>query len=121
MLNRLLGSVLSVMVTVAACGPPFGSVDCTTEALPGIAITIRHGATGDSIGRALVIAEDGAFVDSTRSDGSGTAALAFERPGTYAVTVTKKGFSSWSRSPVRVSEGECHVELVHLTAVLDSV
>lgn len=120
MLNRRFGWSLLLVAALAACDSPSGPV-CTLEARAGIAVTVRNAASGDSIQGALAIAQDGAFVDSARSSVAGLAALAWERPGAYDVSVTKEGFSSWSRSSVRVTRGECHVNTVRLTAQLDSI
>jgi hypothetical protein len=43
---------------------------------------------------------------------------AWESPGTYRVTVEKRGFEPWVREDVRVEPGECHVTPVRLEAVL---
>lgn len=113
-----LGTAFLLSAALVGCGSPSGPI-CTAEARPGIAITVEHSTTADSIQGALAIAEDGAFVDSARSGVAGVAGLAYERPGTYEVSVQKDGFSTWSRSSVEVTEGECHVKTVRLTAKLE--
>ena len=44
--------------------------------------------------------------------------LAYEREGTYAVTVSKSGYKAWTASGVRVIRDGCHVRTVKLNARL---
>ena len=44
------------------------------------------------------------------------AALAFERAGTYAVTVHADGYKDWSKTGVVVTKDVCHVIGVALSA-----
>lgn len=94
---------------------------CMTEAVPALEVTVEEKQTGESVADAKVVAEDGAFRDSTRTSVQGNtagAALAFERPGIYEVTVTKDGFTTWTRSGVTVEAGLCHPRTVLLHARL---
>lgn len=114
--GALVGSAFGVLLS-GACFEPVGPT-CTLEAVAGIVVELRgeSGATlpaADAVGRAV--------------DGAETTALepfddrlvgAWERPGTYAVTVDKPGYERWVRSNVRVEGGECHVVPVLLEAVL---
>jgi hypothetical protein len=43
---------------------------------------------------------------------------AFERTGTYDVSVTRKGHRDWTAADVVVTAGVCHVETVTLQAQL---
>ena len=93
---------------------------CDLRALPAIVVTVRDSVTGTPLaGGARVIARDGAFADTVES-GNGADAYhpAHERAGTYEVTVEQPGYRLWSRSGVRVRRGECHVNSVRLTALL---
>jgi hypothetical protein len=57
------------------------------------------------------------------SDGlpDGTYPLAYEKPGTYEVTVQQTGYRLWTRTNVQVTRDECHVQTVSLTALLQRV
>lgn len=82
----------------------------------------------DSVSRAMtasgaqLIVRDGAYTDSVSFNQPGTDSqpleAAGERPGTYTVTVRKSGYQDWTRSNVQVSKGECHVQTVTLTSLL---
>jgi hypothetical protein len=84
--------LLVIALATGACNLP-GNVACTLEA------------------RAAVSAEITNVVD-------GPYGLAYERAGTYTVTVEQQGYRPWSRSGVRVTKDECHVRGVSITARL---
>lgn len=101
---------------IAGCGIFTGPVACTDEYVPGITVDVRDSQSGAQITDGVrVIARDGAFADTAENS---HLAVAFERAGTYTVTVEKDGYQTWSRSGVRVSRDECHVRTVALTAQL---
>lgn len=117
---RARGALAAVAVTLAAaCYDPFSPGACTLEALAGISVDLR-GEGGQSLpaedaaGRAVdedgEVAELEAFFDQLIG--------AWERPGTYTVTVDKPGYERWVREQVEVEAGECHVVPVRLEAVL---
>jgi hypothetical protein len=98
---------------------------CTTEAVPGLAVTVQDSASNhipeprDSVS---VIAVDGAFSDSVRAlllpPDELAAFLAYERAGTYRVEVKVRGYRTWTRSNVVVTRDACHVRTFRLTALL---
>ncbi|MEO5580406.1 MAG: PEGA domain-containing protein [Gemmatimonadaceae bacterium] len=66
---------------------------------------------------------DGSFTSVDTHPGGGALddvllSLAYERAGTYTVTVTKPGYREWRRTGVQVGRDECHVITVPLTARL---
>lgn len=118
---RTLFSALLVVI-LTGCNV-FGPKSCTTDAPPAIAVSVEHARTGEPIDDALVVAKDGSFVDSARteaeeSSGPFWVALASERPGTYTVRVEKSGFVDWIREGVTATAGRCHVNTVQLQASL---
>ena len=91
----------------------------------GLSVYVKDSLTGSAIasGASLVV-RDGAFTDSV-SHPSGTPELnafplltAGERAGTYQISVSKPGYLQWSRSNVRITANECHVNPVSVTALL---
>jgi hypothetical protein len=95
-------------------------VDCTSEEVPGIVVTVRD-ALGDDlagaeVGYCPVDAEcDQPFV----CEAYGSAfACAPEMAGTFGVDVAAPGFVAQYHE-VTVAEDECHVITEHLDAVLD--
>ena len=99
---------------------------CTTDVLPGLVISVLDSATREPLGPGtLIVVRDGAYADTARAflpHGVGGEAqrfaFAFERRGTYDVTVERSGYRTWRRNGVRVSGDECHVRTVELTALL---
>lgn len=98
---------------------------CTTEAKAAINVMVVDSLTGKSAaftGLWLRV-RDGSYVDSTAmsftdSQGQVLMAAAYERKGTYAVTVHADGYRDWSKLNVVVGADRCHVIPVQLTARL---
>ena len=114
------------VVCISGCSDP-ASVVCTRDEIPGLAITVLDSASSEFVHAEgiLVTATDGAFSDSVvvsliRSLDNFPIPLAWERAGTYTVTVQAPGYREWSQSNVRVAEAPdgCHVVPVNLTARL---
>ena len=118
----VVGSIaLVATVVVSACDADGNPVACTAQATAGIAVSVQDSASGTLVGRgARIIAQDGTFADTARATTAhdGPYALAFERGGTYTVTVEQQGFRTWSRSGVSVTRDQCHVRTAALTARL---
>jgi hypothetical protein len=114
-----LAAAAVVVVLGSACYDPFSPGACTTEAVAGISVVLR-GEGGQSLtaddadGRAVEEGGEVAELESFFDQLIG----AWERAGTYTVTVDKPGFESWVRDDVEVEAGECHVVPVRLEAVL---
>lgn len=94
------------------------SSSCTLEARAGITLTTIDSLSDQPIITAgTVSAQDGAYVEKA----VGLAPrywMAYERKGTYTVTVQVDGFQSWRATNVVVSANACHVNPVALTARL---
>jgi hypothetical protein len=122
-------SAVAILLT-AACGSAYGpkndSVVCTTEARAAVSLTVVDSLTGQGTGLTGLFARvvDGTFRDSTTSfftnpsTGIPGAGLAYERKGTYTVTVRATGYQDWTKTGVNVTADECHVTGVALTARL---
>lgn len=124
--KTLLLSVTTLFLVVfAACLDLSGPDACTAEFVPGLEVAVERADTGEPVAGALVVAWDGGYADSARTElapgdsASAEARLAHERAAEYDVTVTKQGFESWIRNDVQVDETSCHVETVSLTARLE--
>ena len=96
-------------------------VICTMEARAGLTVEVLDSATqAPATLGATIIARSATVTDSTPGPATaeGTVGLAYERPGTYTVTVTKPGYRGWSRSGISVTADQCHVHPVKVTALL---
>jgi hypothetical protein len=111
--------VLVCTLATSACRLVPGA--CTTEAKPAVSVTVQDSATNARVGRgARIIARDGAFADTAdfSNEYDGPYGLAHERRGSYDVTVEQQGYRIWSRAGVSVTDDECHVRTVSITARL---
>ena len=120
MRDRLFTAVAAVMLLSLGCDALKIGTACTTEARPGLVVTVLDSVTKAQISGARVTARNGTTTDVVPDPWAATSAysLAFEKPGTYEVTVEKSGYRTWVRTNVRVTEDECHVKTVSLTALL---
>ena len=126
---KRIAPVVVVAVLAAACGKSTtgpGGVACTTLAAAGLNITVVDSLTGQPSAFAglWARAKDGAYTDSSATAfveqpaGTVRMALAYERPGNFAVTVHASGYQDWTKSGVTVTKDVCHVIGVQLTARL---
>jgi len=96
---------------------------CTEEARPGLSVSVTDSLLGAAEFRELsVVARDGDHRDSVfqsvypGSPFNGPVSLAYERAGTYDVTVRAQGYALWAVGGVVVERDACHVVTVPLTA-----
>lgn len=121
----LLFGCLSLLTS--SCTTPV-DVACTDNIVYGLSVTVRDSITGIPAGRhAVVVAQDGAYTATLLFAGafSPTDSMTFvgaaERAGTYHITVTKAGYTSWTRSGVPVLAAVCHVHPASVEARLQPV
>jgi hypothetical protein len=101
-------------------------IACTLQAVPAVSVMVLDSASGLGLTfrNLWARARDGTFMDSSMvfqtlaNDAPKTFSLAYERDGTYEVTVQAAGYREWKRSNVLVSRNECHVNPVTFTARL---
>lgn len=111
--------VLIPVMVMAACDG--NDPVCTGEARAGIAVTVQTDGGGTPENGTLdAVARDGSFED-VQPVVDGHAHLAFERGGTYLVQIvdSENGVVLWTDSDVDVTEDECHVTTVELSAVVE--
>jgi len=123
-IHLLLGAM--ALLLVSACGSD--SFSCTTSYDPGILIRVTDSTSGTLIScgaRAVVTA--GTYSETVANPSgpscfdSAMLMAAFERPGTYAVTVSKAGYLDFTINDVVVTAGVCHVIPVTVEAPLSSM
>lgn len=120
-MKRLFMVLPVALVAASAC--KWGEL-CTLEARPGITVTIVDAATGSPVeGDVTVIATDGSYTETVNvpvlAGGARVAWLAEERGGRYRVEVQAPEYALWVAPFVRVTEDDCHVRTVDLTARLE--
>ena len=111
---------LALVAGLVGCGEN-ASVDgptCADYAAPGITVTILDFVSGQRVtSAASVVARDGAYADTGQiSVTPGLYALAYERSGTYSVSVQVPGHRPWSLDHAVVDHDQCHVITLPLAA-----
>jgi hypothetical protein len=112
-------------LTVATSSCQYVTVDCTGLSSPALQVAVVDAASGARIAAgATVVATDGSYKDSVvfandPSRDTLTATLAWDRPGTYAVTARKTGYRAYSTSGVTVKKDRCLLETARVTARLE--
>jgi hypothetical protein len=123
---RMLGVLILVAAVMRGCITD--GVVCTDEFVFGLNITVVDSATADPPSEATLLARSGTFTDSVGPRApfqwvaNGPLVLilstAGERAGLYSITVRSPGYRDWTRTGIRVTANECHVNPVNLTARL---
>jgi hypothetical protein len=122
--RRLLSIVLLVVVVAASACRGSTEPVCAGVAVPGLAIEVREAGSALQLRRevTITVAASG-FQESvtlTETSPTGPWSAAYERPGTYTVTVRRPGYREWVRSAVVVErENRCHVRTTSVTAELE--
>lgn len=110
---------------VSGCGGGNEPVVCTASLDAGIVIKVIDNASGNpaSCGARAVITTNGYL--ETVENPVATSCLdtmplagAYERPGTYSITVSKAGYSDFTADNIVVTSGVCHVNTVTMEARL---
>ena len=89
------------------CCPP--TQVCTAEVRAGLAIRVVEAATGEGIVGAVVTATEGDYVETLEGPASSSGAHtgAYERAGTYLLTVEAEGYVSQAVNDVEVVSEPC--------------
>jgi hypothetical protein len=99
---------------------------CTEEARPALVVSLTDSITGAVTGftDVVIVARDGEYTDAVELPAypgapfNGPVSLAYERRGTYAVSVSAAGYAMWTKTGVVVTGDQCHVASVGVTARL---
>ena len=140
--RRVAALIVSAALAWVGCGiePRL----CTTEARSGLVLRVTDAVTGEPALRgSSVRVVDGSYSERVSVDADGIPVIetsgggrtqlppsvfgevfagAYERAGTYQVTVSKPGYREWSRRVRLAAEPECgHVEGQRLDVVLERI
>jgi len=93
---------------------------CTEEARAGLNVTVSLGTMSSLAGTGVtVIANDGNYSEtlSYYNELDPIFSGAYERPGNYILTVSKKGYQTYTSGVITVTRDECHVipKKIHVT------
>ncbi len=86
---------------------------CTQEAKAGLNITVKDAVTDELLSMGVtVIAQDGSYTETLEQFPNEEVPVfigAWERVGTYVVTVSKAGYQTFTSEPIVVTADVCHV------------
>jgi hypothetical protein len=117
-------SILSLafggVALLAACNQGAGGA-CQADPVPGLNISVVDAA--GNVGNVLnvkIVVRDGAWGDSITSNTRNVTNFltAFDRPGTYAITVTGTAVKPFAITGVVVQQNGCHVRERDVTATM---
>lgn len=87
-------------------------IPCTTEAAAGLNVTVKDAETEQFLyDEASVVAVDGSYSETLTLIGGVSPVFigAWEREGSYIITVTHKGYTTYVSEVITVVSDECHV------------
>jgi hypothetical protein len=96
-------------------------INCTLEARAGLNVTVINSQTNIPIVEDVTItAQDGSYQEILEYFPGGEFVFsgAYERIGTYIITVNKEGFQTFTSQAITVSNDVCHVIPQQLTVNL---
>jgi hypothetical protein len=122
--RRKLASILMICLAVSAGCEWFAVTGCDASAKPGIHIRIVDAHTNlPAAAGATVTITDGDYVEvevvsADPAENDRVIGAAYERPGTYQITVAKAGYLMATLSGVVVTDGDCHVRTRFVTVAI---
>lgn len=95
-------------------------VNCTLEARAGLTVKVTDAESGAILQEGVTVtAIDGGYEEVLMPmEGTNDFAGAWERQGTYIVTVVKDGYIDFTSEPVTVDADVCHVITENITVAL---
>jgi hypothetical protein len=118
---------LVLLQLVGACSsgdPEHPGFVCTAEVRAGVSVTVTDGVSGQPLSGVTgeLVGTDGYTETAGPSPGgqasSNTLAFAYERAGTYSLTLRRDGYLDWRLSDITVTRDPCHVQTVSLQAAM---
>ncbi len=116
----ILAFALGGAALLAACNQGAGGA-CQVDPVPGLNISVVDAA--GNVGNVLnvkIVVRDGVWGDSITSNTRNVTNFltAFDRPGTYSITVTGTAVKTFAITGVVVQQNGCHVRERDVTATM---
>ena len=100
------------LLLATTCESDDDQIICTTQAVAGLNVTVINSQTNAPITEDVTVsAQDGNYQETLEYFPGGEFVFsgAYERAGTYFITVTKTGFQPFNSQAITVTRDECHV------------
>ena len=116
---KKIGFLLLVLFT--ACSDNDSDTACTEEYVPGLIVIVKDAETGKVLEEGVVVtATDGAYNEDLDiiSENSSYFYGAFERAGSYILSVYKEGYIDYTSDTIEAGADRCHVITEEVTVEL---
>ncbi len=112
--------ILLAFLSFACSGDDGDGVVCTEEARAGLVVRVKDSQTSEFITNGITVtAQDGSYTEELENYlGNVEFTGAFERAGTYTITVEGDVYETFTTEPVTVTEDVCHVITEDVTITL---
>lgn len=111
----------SLFVFLSCTSNKIDDINCTQEARAGLNITVKNAVTNQILGTGITVTAKDESYTETLEFFNGTNQMfsgAWEREGTYIITVSGVGYITFVSEAITVTSDECHVIPQQLQVVL---
>ncbi|MHB1146168.1 MAG: carboxypeptidase-like regulatory domain-containing protein [Lutibacter sp.] len=111
----------SLFIFLSCSSNKIDDIPCTMEARAGLNITVKNAVTNQLLSSGITVnAKDGNYTETLEFFNANIPIFsgAWEREGTYIVTVSGVGYTTFVSDPITVTADECHVIPQQLQVVL---
>lgn len=111
----------SLFVFLSCTSNKIDDIQCTEEARAGLNITVKNAVNNQVLSTGItIIAKDGTYTETLElfTGNNPVFSGAWERAGTYIITVSGLGYTTFVSDAITVTADECHVIPQQLQVVL---
>lgn len=102
----------SILIFLSCTSNKTDEIQCTEEARAGLNITVKNAVTNQILGTGITVkATDGNYTETLEFFDANNPVFsgAWERAGTYIITVSGAGYVTFVSDAITVTADECHV------------
>jgi hypothetical protein len=123
MKKTMIALFMMPFLMATTCESDDNNIDCTLEAVPGLNVVVKDAETNEFLLlNTTVIAQDGDYTETLEGFSMFEEVVflgAWERMGTYVITVSKEGYQTFVSEEIQVTRDECHVIRQNITVNLE--
>ncbi len=101
------------LLFTTSCNNDDDAIVCTLEAKAGLNITVKDASTNAVLSDGVTVtAQDGTYTETLEQLPNNEIPVfigAWERAGTYVITISKEGYQTFTSEPIVVTADVCHV------------